>query len=93
MPSLAVAQIETNLSVYGEENAKGYLNPLYEALGAGLSNGLYYSALIPQKKFYIRIEAQATVVNFGSSDKTFQATTEPYFPEDVTVDAVGTESQ
>jgi len=83
-PGRSAAQIEDNISVYGTENATNYMRPLSEALGAGFSNGLYYSAHIPSK-FFIRLEVQASSVQFGDDDKTFQATTEDYYPTATTV--------
>jgi hypothetical protein len=95
LPSLVLAnEVESNLSVYGQENAKGYMLPIRDALSAGLSGGLYYSAHIPQEKFYARIEFQAQRISFGDDDRTFRATTEDYFPDPTSVDAptvVGTE--
>lgn len=81
----AWSQIEGNLSVYSENNAKGYLEPLKKAMGAGIASGMYMSAHLPET-FSFRVSATGMLVNFGDDDKTFSATTEDYFPVRTTVD-------
>jgi hypothetical protein len=75
----ASAQIETNLSAYTGENARGYLMPLKDAAGAALNSGSFRSAWIPGNGFTLDVEVKAMVVRFGDSDKTFTATTEEGF--------------
>jgi hypothetical protein len=76
----ARAQIEGNLSVYGPENARGYLQPLRDALSSGLGAGLYNTARIPSAGFRVRVEARAMLISMGDKDRTFLAHTEDYFP-------------
>lgn len=83
----ARAQVEGNLSVYGPENARGYLEPLKDAIGSGLAAGVYNTAHIEPQGFRLRVEARAMLINFGDGDRTFQARTESYFPTDATVNA------
>ena len=81
------AQVEGNLSVYGPENARGYLDPLRSAIGSGLSAGVYNTAHVPQHGFNLRVEARAMLISFADADRSFRARTESYFPADATVNA------
>jgi hypothetical protein len=83
----AFAQVEGSLSVYGAANGRGYLQPLKEALGSGLAAGLYNTARVESGHFRVRLEANAMLMSFGSSDRTFNAHTESYFPSDQTAQA------
>jgi hypothetical protein len=76
----ASAQIEENLSSYGEANAQGYLEPLKDAIGSALGDGLYPAGSIPREGVHFRFSMQAMLVSFGDDDRTFTATTEPGFP-------------
>ncbi len=42
----AATDIGDQLSAYGEDNAKGYLQPLVDAIGVEINSGLYHSAAI-----------------------------------------------
>jgi hypothetical protein len=65
--------IGDQISVYGEENAKGYLNPLVDAFAADLNSGLYHSAYIPSSGVKFSFEIQLMSVFYGDSDRTFEA--------------------
>lgn len=81
-PALASAQIEANLDNYTGQNAKGYLMPLKDGFGAGLNDGLFRSARIPESGFTFSFELRSMIVKYGDSDKTFTARTEKgFFPE------------
>lgn len=86
----ARAQIESNLGVYTSENAKGYLEPLKNALGAGLADGLFTSARIPASDLTVRLGAQAMFIRFSDDDRTFMARPEAYYPGDDTPQSVPT---
>lgn len=77
----AQAQIEDNLSSYGDANAEGYLQPLKDALGSALGDGLYPAGAIPLEGVHFRFSMQAMLVSFGDDDRTFNASTEPGFPD------------
>lgn len=81
-PALASAQIEANLDSYTGQNAKGYLMPLKDGFGAGLNDGLFRSARIPESGFTFSLELKSMFVKFADADKTFTARTEKgFFPE------------
>jgi len=81
LPGIASAQLEANLSTYTGENAKGYLDPLNQALGTGLNAGLFRSAAIPVLGFNLALEVKAVGIRFGDDDKVFRAQTEDgFFP-------------
>lgn len=87
LASPAVAQIEEHLSAYTGRNATGYLKPLVDAFGADLNAGLFYSARIPERDFYMRLELRAMSVYFTDEDRTFLATTESGFRPETTTEA------
>ncbi|UCF04751.1 MAG: hypothetical protein JSV33_12625 [bacterium] len=75
----ASAQIEDQISAYTGENATGYLQPLTDAFGANLNDGLFRSAHISRIGFHIQLEVRVMAVIFGDEDKTFRATAEGDF--------------
>jgi hypothetical protein len=77
------AQIEDQLSAYTGENAKGYMQPLNDALGASLNNGFYYSARIPESGFRLSVEFVGVAIKFDDADRVFNAVAEsPFQPVD-----------
>ncbi len=78
-PALALAQIEANLDRYTGPNAKGYLNPLKEAIGVALQTGMYRSAAIPRTRIKVDLDIKAGLVKFSDSDRTFRAKAESGF--------------
>lgn len=86
-PDEALAQIETNLSSYTGPNAEGYLEPLKDAVGSALNTGLYTSGHVPRAGLHVRLELRGMLVSFGDDDKTFDAVTEEYFPDQQSVQA------
>lgn len=87
VPSAAFAQIEGNLSSYTGENAQGYLEPLKDAIGSALNTGLYTSGRVPAGGFHLRLEVRGMLVSFADEDRVFQASTEDYYPDAMTVEA------
>lgn len=77
------AQLEDNLSVFTEENASLYLEPLRDVAATGLSDGLFISAHIPKASPYFRISLQALIIDFGDAARTFTPVNEDYFPGDL----------
>jgi len=87
LATAASASIEDQLSVYGEANAKGYLEPLVEAGGAALNLGLFESAYIPTDGWYVKLEFRGMGTWFKDDEKTFSATTEDGFSPETTAEA------
>ena len=86
LATAASASVEDQLSVYGEENAKGYLEPLVEAGGADLNLGLFESAYIPTDDWYVKLEFRGMGTWFKDDEKTFTATTEDGFSPETTAE-------
>ncbi|NIM18816.1 MAG: hypothetical protein GTO42_02175 [Candidatus Latescibacteria bacterium] len=87
LASPLLAQVEDQISAYTGRNASGYLQPLADAFGADLNDGLFHSAYIPRMKFNISVEFRVMGVLFGDDDRTFMATTESGFAPEQTVAA------
>jgi hypothetical protein len=79
LPRAGYGQIEANLSTYTGKNAEGYLNPLHQALGAGLNSGMFRSAQIPLGRFQFNVEIKLMAIRFGDDERTFRAETEEGF--------------
>lgn len=79
LPQAGYGQIEANLSTYTGKNAEGYLDPLHQALGAGLNTGMFRSAQIPAGRFQFNAEVKLMSVKFGAAERTFRAETEDGF--------------
>ncbi len=85
--SVSFAQIEDQISAYTGINGTGYLQPLADAFGADLNDGLFHSAYIPPTGLHINLELRIMSVIFGDDDKTFSALTEGSFAPEQTVNA------
>ncbi len=83
----ASAQIEDQLSRYTGDNATGYLQPLADAFGADLNDGLFHSGHVPLSGPHFKFEVRYMSVQFGDDDRTFKATTEGDFTPVTTTDA------
>jgi len=81
----AAAQIEDQVSVYTGDNAKSYLEPLSEAIGADLTSAVWTSAYIPPDDgFHLCFETRVVGMIFGDDMRTFMATTEAGFSPETT---------
>jgi hypothetical protein len=87
LATAASASVEDQISVYGEANARGYLEPLVEAGGADLNLGLFESAYIPTDDWYVKLEFRGMGTWFKDDEKTFAATTEDGFSPEMTAEA------
>lgn len=73
--ALAQTTIEDAISAYGEENAKGYLQPVADLFGANFNSGYYRTAKIPTAGFHISIDLIGMGSLVGDDRKTFTAKT------------------
>ena len=71
--------VQGQISVYTDDNAVGYLQPLANALGAALNSGFGYSAYIPKTSFHLSLEAPVMGLFFEDDDRIFTATPEAGF--------------
>lgn len=84
----AAAQVEDQVSGYGDENAEGYLEPLVRAIGADLTSAIWTSAYIPlEDGFHMSLETRVVGLIFDDDMRTFTATTEGDFTPETTEDA------
>ncbi len=80
----ASAQLADNLSSYAQDNALLYLEPLKNAIGSGLSDGLFASGgvatgTVPR----VRLTLSAMLISFSDEDRVFQPVAPAGFPGDV----------
>ncbi len=71
----SAVEIEDQLSNYVGDNAKGYLQPLADAIGTTLNSGLFQSAYIPKDGRYFSLDLGVMSALFSDDDKSFDATT------------------
>lgn len=81
-PALAAAQVENNLSSYTGTNGVGYMDPLKDALGSALSDGLFSSGHVARMGPRIQLSIQGMIVGFDEDERTFSAQAESYFTPD-----------
>lgn len=77
LPSLSASQtaVESALAAYGEENAKGYMQPFADLFGANLNSGYYRTAAVPVAGFHFEFDIIVMGAMVGDSEKKFNATT------------------
>jgi hypothetical protein len=81
------AQVENQLSAYTGANAKGYLQPLSDAIGTTLNTGFFRSAYLPVSGIQWGLEVLVMGLQFSGEDRMFDATTEGAFLPEQTVSA------
>jgi len=87
LTSPSMAQIEDQLTAYTGKNATGYLQPLADAFGADLNDGLFHSAHITKSGLTFSLEFRVMAVIFSDDARTFDAITESGFSPEQTVEA------
>lgn len=88
LASTAAAQIEDQVSAYTGDNAKSYLEPLSEAIGADLTSAVWTSAYIPlEDGFHLSFETRVVGLIFNDDMRTFIATSEAGFSPETTQEA------
>jgi hypothetical protein len=80
-------KVEDFVSKYTQENGKGYMQPLADAMGACLNSGWYRGAHIPMVGLHLTIGVETMWAFIGSSAKTFNAQTGEFFYPPQTVKA------
>lgn len=82
-PARAQSDIENAISYYGEENIRGYIQPLADLYGAGINSGFYRSAAISSVGFQFNLD----IVGFGAlvadDSKLFSAKLPAGFSDEV----------
>lgn len=81
LPSMSPAQtaVESALAAFGEENAKGYMQPFADLYGANMNSGYYRTAKVPLAGFTFEFDIIVMGAMVGDSEKKFKATTPPGF--------------
>lgn len=74
--SVNAQSLEEKISQYAEENAKGYMQPFADALGACMNSGLYHNAKVSKLglHFYLGLETMTAMIT--DPQKTFTAKTD-----------------
>lgn len=70
----AHAQIEANLGALTAENAKGYLDPLRDALSATMNAAIFQSGNVPKTGFGLQVGVKLMGVTFSDDDKSYVPT-------------------
>jgi len=79
IPGAYSQNFESLVSKYTEENGKGYMQPLGDALGATFNSGLFHSAHIQKLKFQFYLGVVPSTAFFSAKRETFTASTEGDF--------------
>lgn len=77
MGLLQAQSLEDKVAKYTEENAKGYLQPFADALGAAMNSGLYHNAKVSRLGFHFYLGLETMTALIGDPQKTFSAKTDP----------------
>ena len=88
-PIRASAQLSENLSsLFDEDNARAYLEPLRKALASGLGSGLAPSGSVARDGAWsLRLSVQSMWIGFDDEDRLYRATPPESFPGDGTTEA------
>ena len=81
------AQIGEQIGAYTGKNAKGYLQPLSDAIGAEINSAIFRTGHVGKVGFSVRLEFPVMGVIFPDEDKTFSAVTECGFSPEQRVTA------
>ena len=70
----AHAQIEANLGALTSENAKGYLDPLRDALSGTMNAAIFQTGNVPKTGFGLQLGVELMGVTFSDADRTYTPT-------------------
>ncbi len=73
MGAVQAQNLEDKVSQYTEENAKGYLQPFADALGAAMNSGLYHNAKISRLGFHFYLGLETMTALITEPQKSFSA--------------------
>ncbi len=74
IPALAQAQLSAGVSGLTDDNAKGYLGPLPQALSSVLNTSIYHSGDVPKDGLHFQIGVSLMAVQFDDEDRVYKAT-------------------
>lgn len=77
--SALAGDIQGLMGIYSEDNAKGYMQPLADVLGATMNSGFYYDARVPQDGFHFHVGLETMFAPVADEDRSFLAHTESEF--------------
>jgi hypothetical protein len=75
----AQSDVEKALQQYGEEQVKGYIQPVGDLFGANLNSGFFRGASIGSAGFHIRLDIVGMASMVGDKQKTYTAPAPPGF--------------
>jgi hypothetical protein len=85
----AHAQIEANLGALTSENAKGYLDPLRDALSSTMNSAIFQTGSVPKMGFGLQFGVKLMGVSFSDADKSYTPTDPSGFSSVVAPTVVG----
>ncbi|HLF14288.1 MAG TPA: DUF6588 family protein [Bacteroidota bacterium] len=69
----AQSDVENAITYYGEDNIRGFIQPLADLYGADINSGFYHSAAIPAEGFHFNIDFTGAGSIVSDDDKIFSA--------------------
>jgi hypothetical protein len=75
--ALSQTRIENTVRQLSAENARGYLQPFVDDLGANMNAGLYHTAEIEDLAFHLQIQVVAMAVRVEDADKLYRGVPPP----------------
>jgi hypothetical protein len=88
----AHAQIEANLGALSGDNAKGYLQPLQDALSGTMNSAIFQSGNVPKVGFGLQLGVKLMGVTFADEDKIYTPTNPPGYSTVEASTVVGSET-
>jgi hypothetical protein len=85
----ARAQLEENLTSLSEEQTRGYLGPLVDALSTSLNSGIFKSGAVPQGGFNLTVDVRGAYLSFDDEDRVFITPELPGYPSTEAPTVVG----
>jgi hypothetical protein len=73
VPVSAQSDVENAIIYFGEENVRGYIQPLADLYGAEINSGFFHSAAIPAEGFHFNIDFIGVGSAVKDEDKTYSA--------------------
>ncbi len=69
----AQSDVENAITYYGEDNIRGFIQPLADLYGADINSGFFHSAYIPAEGFHFNIDFVGAGSMVSDEDKLFSA--------------------
>lgn len=77
----AQSDLENAITYYGEENVRGYIQPLADFYGANINTGFFRTAKIPREGFHLSVDIIGMGAPVKEAQKTYMVTLPPGFTQ------------